>query len=28
MGEAIKEEWDSISEAYFLIFVDSMPERI
>ena len=28
MGKAIKKEWDSISEAYFLTFVDSIPERI
>jgi len=28
MGEAIKEKWDSISEAYFLTFVDLMSERI
>jgi len=28
MGEAIKEEWDGISEVHLLTFVDSMPERI
>jgi len=28
MGEAIKEEWDGISEVHLLTFIDSMPERI
>jgi len=28
MGQAIREEWEGISEAHLLRFVDSMPERI
>lgn len=28
MGEAIKEEWNRITEGEILEFVDSMPERI